>query len=105
MNIPPVLAPHAWETTARGRRPRQTSPVQTETGDELRARQIGAALAEADTARLLGLAPAAVQRAHGLLRLRTGTGGRSTRVFQFAGRTQLPGVAEVVTGPNPRCYR
>jgi hypothetical protein len=64
--------------------------------DERWAEQLGPALSQRDTARLLGKTPQAVAQDRRLLRLHQRDGRPVYPVFQFDGRTQRDGVAEVV---------
>jgi hypothetical protein len=75
--------------------------MEVETSDEVWTQQIGAVLGEEDAAGLLGLSPAALRHAGGLLRLRNRDGRPVYPIFQFADRAQLTGVAEVVTTLAP----
>jgi len=64
---------------------------------EVWSQQIGAALAEEDAARLLGLAPSEVSTTPGLLRLPTCDGGFVYPLLQFGrDHAQPPGLADVV---------
>ncbi|MGY1738371.1 antitoxin Xre/MbcA/ParS toxin-binding domain-containing protein [Geodermatophilus sp. SYSU D00684] len=75
--------------------------MQVDTDDDRWAAQIGPALNEADTARLLDLSPEEVRRAPDLLQLHNRDGRPVYPVFQFAGRAPLLGVGEVVTTLTP----
>jgi hypothetical protein len=60
------------------------------------AAQIGPALSQSDTARLLGKSEQAVSKDARLLRVRNRDGRPVYPVVQFNGRSQLPGLGEVV---------
>lgn len=64
--------------------------------DRAWAAQIGPALTQSATARLLCKSEQAVGKDRRLLRVRTRSGRVVYPVAQFAGRAQLPGVADVV---------
>lgn len=64
--------------------------------DQAWAEQIGSALTQSSTARLLGKSEQAVSRDRRLLRVRTRSGRVVYPVVQFAGRAQLAGVGEIV---------
>lgn len=63
--------------------------------------RIGPALSQRDVARLLGKSPQAVAQDRRLLRLRQRDGRPAYPVFQFEGRGQIEGVAEVVAALSP----
>jgi hypothetical protein len=72
--------------------------VEVDVGDAVWAQQIGAALAEDDVARLLGLTTSEVARSPRLLRIANRDGGVVYPVVQFdREHGQVPGVADVVT--------
>lgn len=60
------------------------------------AEQVGPALSQRDTARLLGKSEQAVAKDPRLLRVRSGVGRPVYPVVQFSGRHQVPGVGQVV---------
>lgn len=64
--------------------------------DQAWAAQVGPALTQPGTARLLGKSEQAVSKDRRLLRVRTRSGRIVYPVAQFAGRAQLPGVGDVV---------
>lgn len=85
---------------ARSARPEALALARTvleqDAADQAWAEQVGPALSQRDTARLLGKTEQAVAKDGRLLRLRTRDGRPVYPVLQFAGRAQLAGVAEVV---------
>lgn len=71
--------------------------LEQDVADAAWAEQIGPALTQSDTARLLGKSEQAVSKDARLLRIRNRDGRPVYPVVQFDGRSQRAGVAEVVT--------
>ena len=65
--------------------------------DRVWREQVGASLSQRDTARLLGRSEQAVSKDRRLLRVSRRDGRPVYPVFQFEGRRQRPGVADVVS--------
>jgi len=70
--------------------------LEQDAADQAWAAQVGAALTQRDTARLLAKTEQAVAKDARLLRVRSRDGRAVYPVLQFSGRAQLPGVAAVV---------
>lgn len=70
--------------------------LEQDAADQAWAAQVGPALSQRDTARLLGKSEQAVGKDARLLRVRTRDGRPVSPVLQFHGRTQVAGVAAVV---------
>lgn len=83
-----------WTVSAGGDNAAMTDRPPTD--DELWARQVGPALAEPDTARLLERPVAEVATDPGLLRVRNRDGQLVYPIFQFDGRRPLPGLAQTL---------
>src|SRR6478672_8842212 len=71
--------------------------LEQDVADKTWAAQLGPALSQPDTARLLGKSEQAVSKDARLLRIRNRDDRPVYPIFQFDGRTQVPGVAEVIT--------
>lgn len=71
--------------------------LEQDVADKTWAAQLGPALSQPDTARLLGKSEQAVSKDARLLRIRNRDDRPVYPIFQFDGRTQLDGVAEVIT--------
>ncbi len=71
--------------------------LEQDVADKTWAAQVGPALSQPDTARLLGKSEQAVSKDARLLRIRNRDGRPVYPVLQFEGRAQLPGLAEVIT--------
>jgi hypothetical protein len=69
--------------------------LEQDVADKTWAAQLGPALSQPDTARLLGKSEQAVSKDARLLRIRNRDGRPVYPIFQFDGRAQLPGVADV----------
>lgn len=70
--------------------------LEQDAADQAWAAQVGPALTQRDTARLLGKSEQAVAKDVRLLRVRTRDGRPVYPVVQFDGRAQVAGVAEVL---------
>jgi hypothetical protein len=70
--------------------------LEQDVADKTWAAQIGPALSQPDTARLLGKSEQAVSKDARLLRIRNRDGRPVYPVLQFDGRAQVPGIAEVI---------
>lgn len=70
--------------------------LRTDAADRAWARQAGPVLSQADAGRLLGKSEQAVSKDRGLLRVKLRSGRVAYPVVQFAGRSVLQGIAEVV---------
>lgn len=70
--------------------------LEQDVADQAWAQQVGPALTQRDVAVLLAKTEQAVAKDARLLRVRTRDGRPVYPVLQFAGRAQLPGVAQVV---------
>ncbi|MGN6245613.1 MAG: hypothetical protein ACTHQ3_18335 [Motilibacteraceae bacterium] len=75
--------------------------LEQDVSDAAWAEQVGPALTQSDTARLLGKSEQAVSKDPRLLRVRNRDGRPVYPVVQFDGRSQRPGVAEVVAALAP----
>jgi hypothetical protein len=70
--------------------------LEQDVADKTWAAQLGPALSQPDTARLLGKSEQAVSKDVRLLRIRNRDDRPVYPIFQFDGRAQVPGVAEVI---------
>jgi hypothetical protein len=75
--------------------------LEQDVADKTWAAQIGAALSQPDTARLLGKSEQAVSKDARLLRIRNRDGRPVYPVMQFEGRAQAPGMADVIATLRP----
>ena len=75
--------------------------LEQDVADKTWAAQLGPALSQPDTARLLGKSEQAVSKDARLLRIRNRDDRPVYPIFQFDGRTQVAGVADVITTLRP----